>query len=72
MTNEYTTQKVNEIIEIINNAKFATFAVHVAKSFGITSKEWNNDKAASLLAVYAKIREIEQEDNVEIIKNIIA
>ena len=72
MTHDYTTQKIDELFSIINNKKFASFAVHVAAACGITPAQWNNDKAASLLAIYCKMREIEQEDNIEIIKNIIA
>jgi hypothetical protein len=72
MTHNYTTQKIDELFSIITNKKFASFAVHVAESCGITSEQWNKDKVASLLAIYCKMREIEQEDNIEIIKNIIA
>jgi hypothetical protein len=69
---EWFNEEINTLKRVTNNAKFQKFAIGLGEAIDININDIRNNPTAFFVSAYYKLRDIEREDNVEIIKHIIA
>ena len=65
-------EEMSTLLSVTNNAKFQKFAIGMGEAIDISFNDIRNNPTVFFITAYVKVREIEREDNIEIIKHIIA
>ena len=65
-------EEMDTLLSVTNNAKFQKLALEMGKAANISMDDIRSNPNGFFVTAYYKVREFENENNVEIIKNFIA